>query len=105
MALTPHYGPFIVGTDFTCDFNVVDENGDAFDLTGATITALVETLYVSPKTMSIVNAPGTDGLARLVVTASDNSVAHGKYDGEVTIVIGGFTRKGKFTMRLEESLT
>lgn len=104
MALVPTYGPFVVGTDFTIDFNVVDEDGDAYDLTGATIVALVETLFGSDKSMSIVNSPGTDGICRMVVSNTESNVAHGHYDGMVKITQAGVIRKGKFRIVLEDTL-
>lgn len=102
MGLTPSYGPFIAGTDFTIDFSVVDEDGDIVDLTGATIVARVEVLFITNKSISIVDA--SLGTCRMIVTAAQNVVAHGTYDGELQITIAGVVRKGKLRLRIEDTL-
>lgn len=103
VSIVPSFGPFIAGTDFTIDMTVIDEDGEAVVLTGATVVTKVETLFASEKNMSLVDA-GANGVIRLVVTDTESAVAHGTYDGEVKITeSGGEIRKAKYRINIRDT--
>ena len=93
-------GPFPAGADFNVDFTLVDELEAPIDLTGATVTAKVETLTPSAVSLSLVTPTG--GVCRWAVTSTVSAKWKvGSHDGDVKAVLAsGAVRYFGFDIRI-----